>query len=102
MKYYKARKMAELHARVLAVIATVHKGTDVVELSVREHMLLLSLVDAFERGARDEVYDLVQALPAWLREQLGTRAYCRRAIIEVVDAVRSRAMEIGAQIGGAA
>jgi len=104
------RRMAQLHARVVAMLAVVHellRGSDdrdgglVVELSLYEHMLLLSLVEAFEAGRGRRVAKLWAALPDWLGEILD-RAHEAGQIGAVVRDVRFRALEIGAQIGGAA
>lgn len=99
------RELAELHARVMAFVAIAVPG-EVVELELREHMLLLSIADNLQRPCSDccacraELFDLVSALPPHLATPLVERTAEDRA--RVMDLVRETRVELGAQTGGVA
>jgi hypothetical protein len=64
------RELARLHHAATAVIALLEADALVIELSVHAHMLLLSLVEALERGNGLVVREVADCLPAAWRARL--------------------------------
>ena len=70
-RFLSARKLSYLHSQAMALLVVLEESRLVVDLSLLEHMLLLSLLEAFECGCElGQLGEIVELLPAHWQAKL--------------------------------